>query len=69
MACNVAVWDRIIRIIFGILLLIWTVAGGPFWGLIGIIPIATGSWGFCPFYALAKIRTNKQPEVQNFDDE
>lgn len=58
--------DRIIRVVLGIAVLAlgWSgvVPGG--WGvflkIIGFVPLLTGAIGFCPLYALAKIRTNKE---------
>ncbi|MEA4906284.1 MAG: DUF2892 domain-containing protein [Chloroflexi bacterium] len=57
--------DRAIRVVLGIVLLAlgWggVVSGG--WGLflkiIGFLPLLTGLAGFCPAYALFKIRTNQ----------
>jgi hypothetical protein len=62
---NEASWDRIVRVILGIVLLAlgWggVVTGG--WGLflkiIGFVPLLTGLIGWCPIYALFKIRTLK----------
>lgn len=62
---NEANWDRIVRVLLGIAMLYlgWAgvVAGG--WGLffkvVGFIPLITGIVGWCPIYALAKIRTKK----------
>ncbi|MCJ7676921.1 MAG: DUF2892 domain-containing protein [Anaerolineales bacterium] len=62
---NEAGWDRIVRIGLGIVLLYlgWAgiVAGG--WGtflkIIGFLPLLTGLVGFCPLYAVLKIRTDK----------
>jgi hypothetical protein len=53
--------DRIIRIVVGVALLslIVFLSGGIRWiGLIGLIPLLTGIAGFCPLYALFKIKTN-----------
>lgn len=56
--------DRIIRVIVGIGLLILafggTLAGalGTVAIILGVILTATGLVGFCPLYALLKIRTN-----------
>ena len=58
---NMSSLDRIIRIIVGIALLgvLVFVSGGIRWiGLIGLIPLLTGIVGFCPLYALFKIKTN-----------
>ncbi len=62
---NEANWDRIIRVILGILLLYlgWggVVTGGlgVFFKWIGFLPLITGLVGFCPLYALLKFRTNR----------
>ncbi len=56
--------DRIIRVVVGVVLLILafggTVAGalGTIAIILGVILTATGLIGFCPLYALLKIRTN-----------
>jgi hypothetical protein len=61
---NEANWDRIIRVALGILLLYlgWAGVVGGGWGLFlkifGFLPLLTGLVGFCPLYALLKIRTN-----------
>lgn len=50
--------DRIIRIVSGIILLSLTVIGPETsWGYIGIIPILTGLWGWCPLYKVFGINT------------
>lgn len=62
---NEAPWDRILRVLCGagLLYLAWAgiIAGG--WGVVvlvvGLILLVTGAIGFCPLYALLKIRTNK----------
>ncbi len=50
--------ERVIRVLGGLFLvslLFW----GPksYWGLIGIIPIITGSVGICPLYSILGIST------------
>ncbi len=50
--------DRIIRVTAGLLLLSLTVIGPSTWlGLIGLVPLATGLFGYCPLYQLLGIRT------------
>lgn len=62
---NEATWDRIVRILLGILLLYLGWAGivtgswGLFLKIIGFLPLATGLIGWCPLYALLHIRTHK----------
>lgn len=65
MRVNEAGWDRVLRVVLGIVLLVlgWggIVSGG--WGtvfkVLGFVPLLTGLVGWCPLYALLKVRTNK----------
>ncbi|MGZ3773457.1 MAG: YgaP family membrane protein [Pseudobdellovibrionaceae bacterium] len=57
MKCNVALWDRILRFIFGVGLTTYAIAGGPFWAYIGIYGLITAAWGLCPLYAFFRIKT------------
>lgn len=59
MKCNVALWDRLLRFILGVVLLFYAVAGGPFWAFIGIYFIFTSAWGVCFIYSLFKIQTTR----------
>jgi hypothetical protein len=58
MTSNVGAIDRILRAIVG-LALISLVFVGPqtAWGWIGLIPLATAIFGWCPPYALLGIST------------
>jgi len=62
MKCNVGKADRAIRIIAG-LVLIGLAATGTIgmWGWIGIVPVLTGVFRFCPAYPLLGINTNGKP--------
>ena len=53
MKSNVGGFDRVLRIVLG-LVLIGLAASGTvgLWGWIGIVPLATGLIGWCPPYAL-----------------
>lgn len=55
---NVGGLDRLARIIAGLVLLALT-AGGVIggWGWLGLIPLATGVFGFCPLYRPLGINT------------
>lgn len=58
---NMSNLDRGIRVALGIVILslIFFLSGGIRWiGLLGLIPLVTGIFGFCPLYALLKIKTN-----------
>lgn len=62
---NEAGWDRIVRVILGIVLLYLGWAGvvsggwGVFLKVFGFVPLLTGLIGWCPLYSLLKFRTNK----------
>ena len=63
---NEANWDRIARVVLGVVLLYLgfagVVTGG--WGnalkVIGFIPLLTGLVGWCPLYAVFRFRTNRE---------
>jgi len=58
MKTNEAGWDRGFRVVLGLALLLLTVVGPhTLWGLAGIVPVATGVWGFCPLYRLFGLST------------
>lgn len=58
---NVGGVDKIIRIIVG-LLLISLVFVGPktAWGWVGLVPLLTGLFNFCPLYPLIGLNTCKK---------
>jgi hypothetical protein len=62
---NEAGWDRIVRIVLGVALLylgwadVVTGGWGTFLKFIGFVPLLTGLIGFCPIYAILKVRTIK----------
>lgn len=50
--------DRALRIIAGLVLLSLVFVGPKtLWGLVGLIPLATGLSGFCPAYKLIGLNT------------
>ena len=60
MKVNVGGIDKVIRIVVGlaILSLVFILEGNArWWGLIGIVPLATGVFNFCPAYALFGMST------------
>jgi hypothetical protein len=62
MNCNVGSVDRLLRIILGLLIAILGVVFDSWWGLIGLIPLATGLFSSCPAYSLFKFSTIKKNE-------
>ena len=62
MKCNVGKADRAIRIIAGLVLIGLAATGTiDMWGWIGIVPVLTGVFRFCPAYPLLGINTNGKP--------
>ncbi len=57
MKINVGGIDRSLRIIVGLALIAWAIFGGPVWAWIGVVPLATGLFRFCPFYTLLGLNT------------
>lgn len=60
MTVNVGGMDRTIRIVVGIALLalFFILEGNArYWGLIGLVPLATGLFRFCPAYTLLGVNT------------
>lgn len=53
MKANVGTVDRVIRIIAGVVLIALALTGkfSP-WGWIGLVPLLTGIFRFCPLYPL-----------------
>jgi hypothetical protein len=64
MKANVGGIDRVIRVAVGAGLIIWALAGGPLWSWIGIVPLLTGMFRFCPPYALLGFSTCKLEQKQ-----
>ncbi len=60
MQCNVGKTDKLLRIGAGIALLGLGASGIiGWWGLIGVVPLATGLLNWCPAYTLPGIKTCK----------
>jgi hypothetical protein len=58
MEANVGQTDRIVRIVAGILLLSLIFVGPrTWWGLVGLVPLATALVNFCPAYKLLGVDT------------
>lgn len=60
MKCNVGSTDRIIRIVIGLGIAIGGVIFESYWGLVGVLILATGVLRYCLTYSLLKINTNKE---------
>jgi hypothetical protein len=58
MKLNVGGIDRILRVVAGLALIGLTLVGMiGVWGWIGVVPLATGLFSFCPLYTLLGMNT------------
>lgn len=62
MAQNVGNTDRIIRIVAGLVIMLIGLMNHSWWGLIGLIPIATGLYRSCPAYSMLGTNTRGTQE-------
>jgi len=60
MKTNVGGIDRVLRILVGLALIVWTFFGGPVWAWIGVVPVVTALVGFCPVYPVLGLSTSKK---------
>lgn len=58
-SANVGAFDRLFRIIIGLIIAILGVIFDSWWGLIGLVPLATGLFRVCPAYMPFGISTTK----------
>lgn len=63
MSSNMGLLDRRVRMVIGLLLLgLLLIDGNARWfGLIGLVPLATGLIGSCPLYSLFGINSHAKP--------
>lgn len=60
MGCNTGAVDRALRVIVGLALIALAATHTiGVWGWIGIVPLLTGIFSFCPVYALLGMNTCK----------
>ena len=58
MKANIGNVDRIVRIVVGVALLaLFALDTSRWWGLIGILPLATALFRWCPAYTLLGMNT------------
>ena len=60
MNTNVGMADRIVRILVGMVLLslfFFLEGNARYWGLVGLLPLATGVFRYCPAYSLFGVNT------------
>ena len=58
MKVNVGGIDRILRIVVGLVLILLAATGTVgWWGWLGVVPLLTGLFKFCPLYTLLGMNT------------
>jgi hypothetical protein len=62
MDTNEGMLDRTLRVLIGLVLIafplgVYGIENAHAWGWIGLVPLTTGLWGFCPLYALLGRKT------------
>ena len=60
MKANVGAIDKAVRVVLGVALLslLFVVDGGLRWvGLLGVVPLTTALFGYCPLYSVLRIST------------
>ena len=58
MKANVGGLDKVLRIVFGIVLIALAATGNVgMWGYIGVVPLLTGLIGWCPLYPMLGINS------------
>lgn len=57
---NVGTVDRLLRIVAGILIIGLGIYYQSLWGIIGIVPLFTGLFRFCPLYSILGVNTCKR---------
>ncbi len=66
MTQNIGNTERVIRIIAGLAILsliLFLEGNARWWGLIGLVPITTAIFGYCPPYAMLGINTCSTKEA------
>ena len=62
---NIGNVERVIRVAAGLVILSLTFVGPQsLWGLMGVVPLATGVIGWCPPYAMLGISTCRKDKAR-----
>ena len=57
MKMNVGSTERVLRVIAGIIIIGVGVYYQSWWGVIGVVPLLTGLFRFCPLYSILGVNT------------
>ena len=61
---NVGGIDQILRIVLGVVICTIGVIYNNWWGLVGLIPLVTGTMSWCPLYNLVELSSLKISESE-----
>ena len=61
---NVGAIDQILRIVLGVVICTIGVIYNNWWGLVGLIPLVTGTMSWCPLYNLVGLSGLKISESE-----
>lgn len=61
---NVGSADKMIRIVLGVVIAALGIYFKSWWGLVGIVPLATAFMNWCPAFSLLGVSIDKKVEVE-----
>ena len=61
---NVGGIDQILRIVLGVVIFTIGVIYNKWWGMVGLIPLVTGTMSWCPLYNLVELSSLKISESE-----
>jgi hypothetical protein len=59
MKTNIGSYDEGVRFVGGCLIGLWGAQVESWWGLLGLIPVLTAAFHYCPLYALFHLDTTQ----------
>lgn len=57
---NVGKTDKTIRIVVGVVIIAIGIVAKSWWGLVGVVPLATAFINYCPLYSIMGINTSSE---------
>lgn len=66
MKTNIGSTDKTIRIAAGVVIIALGLLLSSWWGLVGVVLLATGLMNFCPAYSLINFSTNKKVQKEKY---
>ncbi|MDN3397517.1 DUF2892 domain-containing protein [Psychrobacter sp. APC 3426] len=60
MKTNIGSTERLLRVMAGIVIIALGMYYGSWWGVVGLIPLLTGLFRFCPLYKMLGMNTCKR---------